>query len=497
MCSFTATDHAAGQPSIMENMSFGIEFEFLCYTPRDVSPKSHLSKVLKQPVVLPCTRCTQSLTWTLPVEGTLNGFVHPFSTWTMHRDGIVKASADEKFHVPEGSNFYSMELVSRVMNFSKSTPDPIGQKYPCNGDLLEWDSQTEISTFLQKVHEAFSGTGYSSSTNKSTRLHIHFGNGKHQPSIKTSLGMFGVFAALERQFDQISPISRISGMPFKGATPGVRGLIPEYTYGKVNEWVRAGSRAFLETMRSNVKTAMEDNPETNRSTITKELQACSPPFWLSTISKFDEEVETFVNTWPLYDSTGDELCRRSMAVNLQNLMSTVGKSTVEVRAAPGSLDFSEVWAWSQSIGKLMLWLSTPNIDHNAIITIIWANPASTILDLLKEIGASQSTINYYTDRLSIDWAVRRHTRLTSTIDKDDPFKSFLLTVENNRLADHCREGVDFKIMQKLGGGYYGQIPDAVFKTLPAWIQDFPEIFFNMETCDYEKWTDKVIADAEK
>ncbi|KAI4740743.1 hypothetical protein E4T50_08832 [Aureobasidium sp. EXF-12298] len=485
MCSFIDTDYAAGQPSIMENMTFGIEFEFLCYTPRDV---------LKEPVVLPCTRCTHSHTWTLPVKGTLDGFVPPFSTWTMHRDNTVKASDEEEVHVPQGSNFYSMELVSRVMNFSKPTPDPMSQRYPCTGELLEWDSETEISTFIQKIHEAFSGTGYCASTNKSTGLHIHFGNGKCQPSVRTSLGMFGVFAALERQFDQISPFSRISSMASEGPTPGIRGSVPEYKYGQVSEWVGAGSRAFLEMMRWNVKRAIKGDPEINRFTITEELQTCSPPFWLDTIFKFDEEVEDFLNIWPLHDSTGELLSRRSVAVNLQNLTSNIGKSTVEVRAAPGSLEFSEVWAWSQFMGKLMLWLSTPDIDHNAIITKIWANPASTIVDLLKEIGASQTTINYYTDRLSIDWAVRRHTQLTSTIKTDDPFKSFLRTVEDNRLADYRREAVDSKILQKLQGGYYGQITDAVFKTLPASIQSCTDVFLNMDTCDYEKWTDKVISD---
>ncbi|KAG9528157.1 hypothetical protein KCU93_g4489, partial [Aureobasidium melanogenum] len=496
MCSFVDINYAAGQPSIMENMTFGIEFEFLCFTPRDVSPKSHLSKVLKEPVVLPCTRCTESHTWTLPVKGTLDGFVPAFSTWTMHRDNTVKASDDEEVHVPEGSNFYSMELVSRVMNFSKPTPDAMGQRYPCTGELLEWDSETEIHTFIQKVHEAFSGTGFCASTNKSTGLHIHFGNGKYQPSVKTSIGMFGVFAALERQFDQISPFSRISSMAFEGPTPGIRGSVPEYKYGQVSEWVGAGSRAFLEMMRWIVKRAMKGDPEINRFTITEELQTCSPPFWLDTILEFDEEVETFLNTWPLHDSTGELLSRRSMAVNLQNLTSNMGKSTVEVRAAPGSLEFSEVWAWSQFMGKLMLWLSTPDIDHNAIITKIWADPASTIVDLLKQIGASQTTINYYTDRLSIDWAVRRHTHLTSTIKTDDPFKSFLLTVEDNRLADYRREAVDSRILQKLQGGYYGQITDAVFKTLPARIQNCTDVFLNMDTCDYEKWTDKVISDVQ-
>ncbi|KAH0365955.1 hypothetical protein KCU65_g5639, partial [Aureobasidium melanogenum] len=481
---------------MVENMTFGIEFEFLCYTPLDVNPKSHLSKALREPVDLPCSHCTQNHSWKLPVEGILGGFVAPFSTWTLHRDNTVKASDDKKVHVPKGSNFYSMELVSRVMNFSKSTPDPIGQRYPCTGELLEWDSQTEVSTFIQKVHKALSGNGYCASTNKSTGLHIHFGNGKHQPSVKTSLGMFGVFAALERQFDQISPVSRISGLPFEGPTPGLRGLIPEHKYGQVNEWVGAGSRAFLEMMRWHVKRALKGDPELARFTITEQLQACSPPFWLDSISESDE-VETFLNNWPSDDSVGEPLSRRSMAINLDNLTSNVGKCTVEVRTAPGSLDFSEIWAWSQFMGKLMLWLSAPDIDHNAIITNIWADPASTVVDLLEEIGASQNTINYYTDRLSADWAARRHTHLTSAINQDDPFKSFSLTVENNRLADYRREAVDSKLLQKLQGGYYGQIPDAIFKSLPASIQNCPDIFLNMDTCDYERWTDKVIPALQK
>ncbi|KAH0339544.1 hypothetical protein KCU81_g7136, partial [Aureobasidium melanogenum] len=371
MCLSTTTEDAAGQPSIMENMTFGIEFEFLCYTPHGVSPRSHLSQALREPVDLLCSRCAQNHSWKLPVEGTLDGFVAPFSTWTLHRDNTVKASDDETVHVPKGSDFYSMELVSRVMNFSNPTTDPIGQTYPCTGELLEWDSQTEISTFIQKVQEAFSGTGYRASTNKSTWLHIHFGNGKHQPSVQTAL------------------VSRISSLPFEGPTPGLRGMAPEYKYGQVNEWVGAGSRAFLEMMRWRVKRAIKDDAETTRFTITEQLQGCSPPFWLDSISVPDE-VETFLDNWPLDDSVGEPLSRRSMAVNLNNLTSNVGKCTVEVRAAPGSLDFSEVWAWSQFMGKLMLWLSTPAVDHNAIITNIWADPDSTVLDLLNEIGASRN-----------------------------------------------------------------------------------------------------------
>ncbi|KAG9593699.1 hypothetical protein KCU77_g12910, partial [Aureobasidium melanogenum] len=118
----------------------------------------------------------------------------------------------------------------------------------------------------------------------------------------------------------------------------------------------------------------------------------------------------------------------------------------------------------------------------------------TVLDLIKQVGASQFTIDYYTDRLTPDWAIRRHCRLTSNIDDSDPFKAFKLAIENNRLKDAHREAVDAKISQKLEGGYYGQLPDTVFKTLPAEIQNHPDSHtLNMDACDYEKWADKAIA----
>jgi hypothetical protein len=71
------------------------------------------------------------------------------------------------------------------------------------------------------------------------------------------------------------------------------------------------------------------------------------------------------------------------------------------------MDPSEVWASYEFMGKLMLWLSTPGIDYNAVILSLWANPTSTLLDLIDEVGASQSNVDYYTDRLSSDWAARR------------------------------------------------------------------------------------------
>ncbi|KAI4715404.1 hypothetical protein E4T48_08417 [Aureobasidium sp. EXF-10727] len=405
MSSFTNVD-AAGQPSILNDMTFGIELEFLSYTPRNVreGPRGHLTRALQTPVTLRCKNCNEEHWWKLPVEGIAPGNPPPFSSWKLMRDSTVNPTADEKANEPRKSQFFQMELISRIMNFSKPTPSFPPQSYPCTNEPFEWDTYTEISVVIQRVQEAFSGHGFCIANNKNTGLHIHFSNGKVPPPVKTSLGMFAVFTALERHFDQLLPTSRNCIMPFEGVTTGMIRPRPVYKYIQGDsDWVGSGSRAFLESIRAVVKRAIKDDPEFNRSTITNELQGCNPPSWLDDISEFDD-VEAFLNSWPARDSMGQTLSYRTMAVNLQNLKTSVGKTTIEVRAAPGSLDFSEVWQWSQFMGKLMLWLSTPGIDHNKIILDIWAN--GNILDLIKQIGASQNTIDYYTDRLTPDWALR-------------------------------------------------------------------------------------------
>ena len=362
-----------------------------------------------------------------------------------------------------------------------------------------WDSQTEINAFIQRIHEAFSGKGYCVAANKNCGLHIHFGNGKRSPPVKASLGMVGVFACLERHFDQIFPASRVCILPFKGPIPGIIRSDSVYKYIQGDDtqscWIGPHSRPFLETIRSSVKKAIKNDPEANRAFIAGCLQDCVPEAWLNMISECNE-VEDLLNLWPIHDSAGQHFNARSMAVNLTNFVNGSPKSTVEIRAAPGSIDCSEIWAWTNFMGKLMLWLSTPELDHKTFVLDVWADPDSTILDLIKQIGASQSTLDYYTDRLSADWAVRRHARLTSNIDKNDSFKPFLHTIEHNRMNDYRSQAVNSKITQKLEGGYYGQISDALFQTLPFEIQNHPDNFLNKDKYDYELFADKAKADAE-
>ncbi|KAG9948774.1 hypothetical protein KCU85_g4766, partial [Aureobasidium melanogenum] len=492
---------AAGQPSILTNMTSGIELEVIAYAPSGVDPQRHLSNALRQPILLPCSKCNQTHCWKLPFLGLLDRKDFPqgysYAGWKMIKDGSVRPDNDELVHVPTGSTFFNMEIVSRVMNFTKPTPCPLDQVYPCTGEPFAWDAKTEIFTVIQRVNEAFSDPGYCLAINKNTGYHVHFGNGKNQPPVKTSLGMFGVFTASERQFDQIFTCSRIPILRYRGhPDPGLQQR-PNAVYkydqkAKQSRFVGSGSRFFLENLHLQVDISSERFRPENRRAVISALQDANVPAWLERLSGFNK-VKDFLDLYANC-SAGQQLPSRYLAVNLDNLRSSDGKNTVEVRLSPGSMDPSDVYAWFDFTGKLMLWLSTPTIAHNSIVLDIWADPNSTVLDLIKQIGATQFTVDYYTDRLTPDWAVRRHSRLTSNIDDNDPFKAFKLTIENNRLKDAHREAVDAKISQKLEGGYYGQLPGSVFKILPTAIQNHPDSHtLNMDACDYEKWADNAIA----
>lgn len=64
-------DGAAGQPSvkqpsILTNMTTGIELEALIYAPRGIGPVRHLSNALCKPVLLDCSKCNKAHPWRLP-----------------------------------------------------------------------------------------------------------------------------------------------------------------------------------------------------------------------------------------------------------------------------------------------------------------------------------------------------------------------------------------------------------------------------------------------
>ncbi|KAI5198611.1 hypothetical protein E4T39_06649 [Aureobasidium subglaciale] len=490
---------AAGQPTILSNMTTGIELEFLAYTPKNVKPKAHLLKALRAPVTLKCSKCAASHSWILPVTGKLDhqAFVTPFSLWTLVNDVSVEACRKtEKPYVPKDSEYYNMELKSRIINFAKLTPCPLGQTYPCTGEPFLWDANTEISAFVQRIHEAFSGPGYCIATNMLTGLHVHLGNYKDVMAVKSSLGMFGAFTALERLFDGVLPVSRIGMENVTGPLPGIDRTHVVHEYDDVHsDWVGSCSRVFLEMLRRDIKSAIEKDPESARSTIIDQLKSCNVPAWLTYISTFDK-VKLFRDTWPLHASSGAWFPQRAIAVNLLNLETGYDtKNTVEIRAAPGSLDLCEIGAWYDLMGKLMLWLSNPDLSHRSVLESLWANPESSMIDLAKQVGALQSTIDFYADRLTADWAQRRFDRLTSNLDSNT-FKSFVHAVESNRLQDYRSQAVHSKIFHKLVAGYYGQLPKSIFESLPVEVQAHPDSsIMNMDTCDYEAWADKVIANA--
>jgi hypothetical protein len=426
--------------SILTNMTTGIELEVIAYAPQGVNPKRHLSNALSKPVLLVCMKCNRSHPWKLPfIKLFVKESQGSYAGWQITEDVSIRPDKDELIHMPANSTVFPMEVVSRIINFIRPTPCPLGQRCPCTGEPFEWTSKTEIFSIMQRVQEASSSSGFCVANNKNTGLHIHYGNGNGRPPARTALGMFGIFAALERLFDSASTCSRMPLLPFKGhPNYGIPRPSAVYKYDQNMEerrFIGSLSYVFLQNLRINhnaIISGRMGDPQARRVAALKILRKANVPGMLTDISSFDD-VGEFMDYHP--STSGLEYRpRRYLAINLTNL-DTGGfgppkgykcekggtkdsksdkkwesdkknctdercicgkyekaangeKGTVGVRLNPGTMDPSDVWGSYEFMGKLMLWLSTPYIDHNAVILSLWANPESTLLDLINEVGAS-------------------------------------------------------------------------------------------------------------
>jgi hypothetical protein len=308
-------------------MTSGIEPEVLAYTPRGVDPVQHLSDALSKPVLLVCPRCNKSHPWKLPFKEFLDEeslFQNPYAGWHITDDLSVRPDKNELSHVPSDSTFFPMEVVSRIMNCTKPTPCPLGQRYPCTGEPFEWNSQIEIFSVMQRMQEAFSGPGFCLANNRNTGLHIHFGNGERKPPVMTSFGRFGVFAALERLFDSVLTCSRMPLLPYKGHPDcGIYRPNAVYKYdqkAEENRWVGSLSYVFLQLLRLSVNAVTSGtlgDPRVSRTLAIKYLREANPPGMLADISSFDD-VRKFMSYHPALNC--QKLWNpRYLAVNLTNL----------------------------------------------------------------------------------------------------------------------------------------------------------------------------------
>jgi hypothetical protein len=426
--------------SILTNMTTGTELEVIAYAPQGVDPKRHLSNALSKPVLLVCTKCNRSHPWKLPFIKFLGKESQgSYAGWQITEDMSVRPDKDELIHIPANSTFFPMEVVSRVIDFTRPTPCPLGQRYPCTGGPFERTSKTEIFSVMQRVQEVFSSPGFCVANDKNTGLHIHYGNGDGRPPARTALGMFGIFAALERLFDSASTCSRMPLLPSKGhPNCGIPRPSAVYKYDQKMEesrFIGSLSCVFLHNLRINhnaITSGRVGDPQAKRVAALKILRKANVPGMLSDITSFDD-VGEFMDYHP--STSGLEYRPpRYLAINLTNL-GTGGsgppkgykygkggtkdsesdkkwesdkknctdercicgrcekapnseKGNVEVRLNSGTMDPSDVWGSYEFMGKLMLWLYTPGIDHNAVILSLWADPESTLLDLINEVGAS-------------------------------------------------------------------------------------------------------------
>ncbi|KEQ97484.1 hypothetical protein AUEXF2481DRAFT_602122 [Aureobasidium subglaciale EXF-2481] len=222
MASINTNRETAGQFSDLKRRTFGVECEFIGLIPTKspLDATQYTCEILQKKVTLPCkNKCAQGVhSWYLPVQDEASESKAPgtsaFSAWDVQKDISIHLSDGEYLAYRGAEEFTDVgqvELVSRVLNFDSPTPCARGQKYPCTGELFEWEWRDELQAIFGALREGFNRPGYRALINASTGLHVHLDNGSLGFPLDVVKDITGTFIALERCCDSIMPLSRIIG----------------------------------------------------------------------------------------------------------------------------------------------------------------------------------------------------------------------------------------------------------------------------------------------
>ena len=157
----------------------------------------------------------------LPMNGDEDS--EQYDRWVLTTDTTVNSDRGNITSELAGYECEGLELISRVQKFEGTSRCPTGQIYPCTQKPLEWSWRVEFKAFLDLLHEAFTGAGFSAFVNETTGFHVHLGHGDKGLPFEVAQGLLGTMTAFERSFDQLLTADRISG-PVTMRLPGLWSL---------------------------------------------------------------------------------------------------------------------------------------------------------------------------------------------------------------------------------------------------------------------------------
>ncbi|KAI4745952.1 hypothetical protein E4T50_03677 [Aureobasidium sp. EXF-12298] len=507
---------AAGQRA-NSALTFGAELEFVAIVPKKIimqysSAQQYLcSYLMNTRVKVPCHQpgCREKEhMFYLPMNGDEDS--EQYDRWVLTTDTTVNSDRGNITSELAGYECEGLELISRVQKFEGTSRCPTGQIYPCTQKPLEWSWRVEFKAFLDLLHEAFTGAGFSAFVNETTGFHVHLGHGDKGLPFEVAQGLLGTMTAFERSFDQLLTADRISG-PVTMRLPGlwslkqfnplpginVEGFHALYKPGVVqeedfhNQWCPAISNVMFQCIHSQIyHTATQTDPrralttsptvaaatagsvalsaETAKS-VEQYLSSFNVPGWLNII-KGNTSIQQLKNMF--YTDKYTALSLRGLGENNNS-----GPPTAEVRTHAGSLDFAEISAWLDLLTSLSHWVeSTPQEKVFSYLEESWRDVDYNICRLARDVGASDSTVQHYGVVLGDGYAQWRCDNYTSpSLTFTDKLENLNRITEEKRRKDFSRESVDEKIRWKLESGRYGQLPTSFLKAQPE-----PEIFSRPE-----------------
>jgi hypothetical protein len=486
----------AGQCSTnsRSDLSFGTEVEFIGIFPQQlyVDPEDVVEDVRNglatATVKLACKKpgCRYGEhEWALPVhqnEADVN-----FNLWTLTTDMSIVMPRDylESLELSETHLVAGLELVSRVQSFEGTTPCPLGQTYPCTGEVLQWAWRDELECFLNAVQAIFRERGFRVLVNDTTGVHVHIGKGDKGLALPVVQGLVGTMTALERCFDSVLPTHRINGDSTDAVDAGsnqssplpglaIDGFHAMYKPGILNasqDFKTGYYSAMTKVMFNHVRDSIEniiaeaDASGTVSDAATKSVRelfsSFNVPAWLEMIKS-----KTSVEEIKLMG-----LANKNNALNLRGLGDVPHRDappTAEIRVPPGSLDSDEISAWVDLLCSLTLWLETmPRDEVFSFLLNAWESSEFTIWDLAVTVQACKATGDYFHAVLGDTYAQKRYEASSAADSKTkDRLSGLTHLIEWERRNASLRENIDEKVRWKLESGRYGQMPNHFLEAQP-------------------------------
>ncbi|KXS97282.1 hypothetical protein AC578_4577 [Pseudocercospora eumusae] len=354
----------------MEDLTFGIELEFLCVRNVDCFKNRFPFKQDQREgeVGSECFGAANAIFNHLVDAGiradigrTKFGVKETYSDWLIMTD-FLQLSKEEALLKPEDFVIDQLELVSRKLSFHHD------------------DWHKELRRVLKVLAQVEKRYGCKFLTNNSSGLHVHMGRDQGRLPFQTIKRVTQCMTAFESRLDEIHAASRVLA-PAIPISPRIDNPFIENDSYKIPLY--APLSFFLHATGGGDRLV-------GKATIFD---------WLLKIQRFDDynDVSAF------YDFTylGCELTGHRAAVNLDNTTQTLNdrglepSNTIEFRQHIGTLDYTEIVHYVTLLANMMQFCHTASHKHFLLLMIHAADMNFLLPQLLSAIGCSPSLIAYF------------------------------------------------------------------------------------------------------